>query len=75
MVIVKYFDPCGSWTWYGIEWDGKDEFFGYVVGWEAELGYFSLKELQSIKRPFGLGIERDKYFRKRKLSEIKKKYK
>lgn len=36
-----------------------------------EYGYVSLNELQSIKtRPFGLGIERDIYFKPCKVSEI-----
>jgi hypothetical protein len=38
-------------------------FFGLVHGDEDELGYFSLTELSAIRRPpFGLGIERDKYW-------------
>ena len=72
MVICKFFTPWSNWTWYGIEFDGKDLFFGYVVGHEAELGYFSLSELQSLKGPMGLKIERDLYFRPYKLSDIKK---
>jgi len=69
-VIVKFFDPCGSWTWYATEFDGKDIFFGFVRGIENELGYFSLAELQAYKgKPFGLGIERDMYFGKHTLAE------
>jgi len=33
-----------------------------VDGYEKELGYFSLEELESVKGSFGLGIERDRYF-------------
>jgi hypothetical protein len=32
MVWVKFFYPDFSWTWYGIEFDGKDFFYGYVEG-------------------------------------------
>ncbi len=32
MVICKFFTVWLNWTWYGIEFDGKDTFFGYVVG-------------------------------------------
>ena len=70
MVKVKFFCPWNQWTWYGIEYDGKDIFFGYVIGFENELGYFSLEELKSVKQ-FGLGIERDLYFAPKRLSEIK----
>ena len=62
-VIAKYFDPTSAWTWYATEFDGNDTFFGYVVGFERELGYFSLMELQSARCRFGLKIERDLYFK------------
>lgn len=69
-VIAKFFDPCGQWTWYATEFDGEDTFFGFVRGIENELGYFSLSELQSVKNPFGLGIERDLYFGDHTLAEV-----
>ena len=37
-------------------------FFGYVVGHEAEWGYFRLSELEVVRGPGGLWIERDLYF-------------
>jgi hypothetical protein len=61
-VIVKFFDPMGAWTWYATEYDGKDTFFGYVRGHEAELGHFALSDLVSISRYRRLGIERDRHF-------------
>ncbi len=62
-IIVKFFDPTGSWTWYATEYDQDTKtFFGLVHGHEKELGYFSLEELESVKGAFGLGIERDRYF-------------
>lgn len=68
---VKFFDPCGSWTWYATEYDPKEQlFFGLVDGLEKELGYFSLPELESIVRPFGLKIERDIHFTPTKLSTL-----
>lgn len=67
---IKFFTPWGRWTWYGIEFDGKDTFFGYVVGNYKEYGYFSLKELQSVKGPVGLKIERDRYFKPTKMSQV-----
>ena len=72
MVICKFFAVWTSWTWYGIEFDRKDLFFGYVAGDYLELGYFSLSELQDLKGPMGLSIERDMYFKPIRLSEIKK---
>jgi hypothetical protein len=88
MVKVKFFDPCGSWTWYVVEGsaimgdgtevpikdaNGKETdilFFGLVKGFEKELGYFSLSELQSISGPLGLGIERDLYFEPCRVSSL-----
>ncbi len=72
-IIVKFFDPCGSWTWYAIEGDtdGDDiRFFGLVHGHEKEWGYFMLSELESVKGPMGIGIERDLHFSNKKISDI-----
>ena len=69
-VIVKFFNPTGSWTWYATEFDGEDTFFGFVRGFEGELGYFSLSELESVKGPLGIGIERDRWFGRHTLDEV-----
>ena len=75
-VICKFFDPCGSLTWFVTEFDPKKRlFFGLVHGLEDELGYFSLDELESIKGPLGVGIERDGGFRPTRLSVIREKLK
>ena len=66
---VKFFTPDNNWTWYATEFDGKDLFFGKVIGFETELGYFSLSELQSTKGPLGLHIERDKFFDPKPLKD------
>ena len=59
---VKFFYPDFGWTWYGIEFDGQDTFFGLVDGDVKELGYFSLAELEETRGKFGCAIERDLYF-------------
>ena len=71
IVHAKYFTPDSSWTWYAMEFDGKDTFFGYVDGIYPELGYFSLSELESVKGPLGLKVERDLYWKPRPLSEVR----
>ena len=73
IVYLKLFCPWNRWTWYITEFDNKDTFFGLVVGHEKELGYFSLKELESIKGPGGLRIERDRYFKPTKMSIVRSK--
>lgn len=65
-VLVKFFTPDSSWTWYVLEAeqqaDGDWEFFGLVDGHEKELGYFRLSDLQSVRGGIGLPVERDLYF-------------
>lgn len=71
IIIVKYFTPWTSWTWYATEFDEAEWiFFGYVVGQESEWWYFSLAELQSVRGRFGLAIERDLHFGYRTMSEV-----
>ena len=67
---VKFFTPWTSWTWYAMEFDGEDIFFGLVDGIELEFGYFSLSELESIRGPGGLRIERDLYFQPQGVHEL-----
>lgn len=59
---VKFFYPDFSWTWYPLEFDGKDTFWGLVDGFEKELGTFSLRELMENRGKLGCEIERDYYF-------------
>lgn len=74
LVIAKFFNPTGAGTWYATEYDPKNKmFFGYVSifqDYNDEWGYFSLTELESLKGPYGLGIERDLYFTPKKASQI-----
>jgi len=71
-VIVKFFTPDSNWTWYATEFDGIDRFFGFVRGHDAELGYFSLSELEKATGPLGLHIERDRHFGPHTLAEVMK---
>ena len=72
---VKFFTPDSNWTWYASEFDGKDIFFGLVIAFEAELGYFSLSELSQVFGPLKLPIERDLYFVPRTLRELQEHHK
>ncbi len=69
--VVKFFSPDSQWTWYATEFDGVDSFFGLVVGQEIELGYFSLAELESLRGPLNLAVERDLYFESATLGDLK----
>lgn len=70
ILVVKFFTPDSSWTWYATEFDGEDLFFGLVDGFEREWGYFSLRELESVRGPLNLGVERDLYFEPTKFKEL-----
>lgn len=65
--VVKLFDPTGAATWLFTELDPEngDTLFGLAdLGFGSpELGYSSLAEIASIRCRFGLGIERDLYFK------------
>jgi hypothetical protein len=64
--LLKLFNPLGAATWLATELgDDGDTLFGLAdLGFGCpELGYFSLLEIDSVRLPFGLGIERDEDFR------------
>lgn len=64
-VVVKYFNPYGAGTWLIIEGEKRDDgdwlLFGYCHVVEWEWGYVLLSELESIRLPLGLKIEREIY--------------
>lgn len=64
-VLVKFFYPYGAGTWYVLEAEKQGEdwlFFGLVELQETELGYFTLSELQSVRKFGRPAIERDLHF-------------
>lgn len=73
MVRIKLFDPAGSWTWYLIEANPETgEAFGYVDGFEPELGYIDLNELSAVRgKVLGLWIERDLHWTPKPLSVVR----
>lgn len=79
VVYTKYFTPSSNWTWLCTEGEpvldeSQNEvdfkFFGLVFGHEREFGYFLLSELEEVRGPMGLPIERDLYFKPKTLAEI-----
>jgi len=62
--VVKLFNPLGDGVWLPTQLDANgDTLYGLADLGEPELGSFSLDELVSVRLPFGMGIERDLYFR------------
>ncbi|RWE14873.1 MAG: DUF2958 domain-containing protein, partial [Mesorhizobium sp.] len=64
--VLKLFNPVGAATWLLSQLDADgDTLFGLCdLGFGfPELGSVSLAELQSVKGPLGLGVERDLFFK------------
>jgi hypothetical protein len=78
IVICKFFTPWAKWAWYVVEGQPSKEecksedfeFFGFVDGFGKELCSFLLSELETIKGPCGLKIERDPSVFKKPLIEL-----
>jgi hypothetical protein len=73
VVYAKFFLPGTGWTWYVTEGSQQEDdfpFFGFVVGLEREFGYFLLSELESVRTPLGLSVERDLAFREGRLTDV-----
>lgn len=62
--VVRFFNPLGAATWLATEIDAEGILFGLAdLGFGCpELGSFALFELEAVRLPFGLGIERDLLF-------------
>lgn len=76
-VHAKFFTPDSNWTWFITEGGAEDDdyiFFGYVIGFEEEWGYSALSDLESVRGPLGLPIERDLYFKPGPWSEVIARY-
>src|SRR5882762_10518597 len=72
-VYAKFFLPGTGWTWYVTEGSPQEQeflFFGFVVGLESEFGYFLLSELEEVRGPLGLKVERDLTFREGRLTDV-----
>ncbi len=72
LVICKLFTPWTYRTWYVTEYYPDDKVcYGYVEWDSSERWYFALPELESLKWPYGLCIERDLYFNESLFSSLK----
>ena len=71
IVYAKFFTPDSNWTWFILEWDGEDTLFAMVHGHFEELGNVSLSELQSVRGPMRLQVERDLHFSPIRYGDIK----
>lgn len=72
-VVVKIFNPFGSWTWYIMNQDPNDQdyLWGIVDGFDVEMGSISKKELEDLRvPPFNMPLEKDLYFKPISAKEL-----
>jgi hypothetical protein len=70
-VRVKLFVPWSSWTFYVVECDPEGRTaWGLVNGLEDEFGYFDIAELEAMRGPGGLTVERDLHFSPCTVAEL-----
>ena len=69
ITYARYFGMWTNWVWYACEAskDG-DLMYGFVIGHYPEWGYFRVSELEAIRGPGGLRIERELSFHAQKIS-------
>jgi hypothetical protein len=72
VIVAKFFNPAGAGTWYLMNQDPEDPdyLWGIVQLFETEVGSFSKSELEQYQGRFGLGIERDLYFKEVNAKEL-----
>jgi len=79
VVYLKLFTPDSSFSWFVTEGspitnehanEVDFQFFGLVDGQFKELGYVNLSELETVRGPMGLPIERDLWWEPKTLEEI-----
>ena len=72
-VYAHYFSCVSGWDWWLLEFDGTDEAFGLVEGYDDELGYFSIKEMEELNRQMGFAaVERDEHVSPKPLSAVRR---
>jgi hypothetical protein len=74
IVVSHFFLPGSGLDWYAIAYDedgGVPQLFCLVRGQEIELGYVALAELESVRSPLGLAVERDEHWQECTLAELR----
>jgi hypothetical protein len=72
--VVKLFTPDANATWLLTELDPEDPDLAFGLCdlglGSPELGHVRLSEIRSVRGPFGLPVERDRFFRPRHALSI-----
>ncbi len=74
IVATHLFLPGTGWDWFVVAYDedgGVPQLFCLVRGQEIELGYVTLAELETVRSPLGLAVERDEDWQECSLAEVR----
>lgn len=71
IVQARYYLDRTYWEWFLIEYDGEDLCFGLVSGFEVELGYFTLSELESAAEFISDKVRLDTDFEPKPLADVR----
>ena len=70
-VVAKFFTPWSDWVWYLMNMHQDEDYcWGFVQGYAVEMGSFSINELTEVEGPFGLKVERYKFFKPQNAKEL-----
>lgn len=69
---AKFFASWCGWSWYPVEYNGDDIFVGVVMrpDRKTEFTLFQLSELEALRGPGGLRVERDPLFKPTRVSSL-----
>lgn len=73
-IYAHFFNPMGEGDWFvlaGEHIENDFNFYGLQILDEFSIGFFSLRELESLKLPFGEKIRKSESFKIITLSELK----
>tara|TARA_B110000285_G_scaffold133304_1_gene149564 strand:+ start:1258 stop:1563 length:306 start_codon:yes stop_codon:yes gene_type:complete len=69
-VVVKLFNPNGIGRWWLYSMDDNGNCFGVGELEYKEYGYVNIHEIQELRTPMGLKIERDQYPTEQTFGEV-----
>lgn len=74
IIVGHFFLPGTGWDWWALSYDGDGgvpQLFCLVRGQEIEFGYVTLAELERVRSPLGLAVERDEDWEECTLAELR----
>lgn len=71
IIIARYFVCIANWDFYATEFDPQTNMFTGIFKWlVTEWGTIRLEDLKSMRGPGGLKVERNRFFKSCRMSEL-----